>query len=537
VTRKNAMATLAAPPENEPPSGVARVGRQVVLSALALLCLVGIAVVLRRPSYALSQPFWLDEAWVANVIRGPWRQLPMLASSTPIGWSCLLRLAPRFDGPQQLRLVPLSLAAFTIFPVYFLGRLVWPERRWPAILLGAIIAALPASVAYLELKPYTTEACLALGLVTLGIWVQRAAAIRTRLIIFTLVAIASFLLSHTAFIVVIAVLLALFVQAALNCDGSTLAAITGAGLAVAGVEAALYLLFISQADNSNMRAYWRFDYIPVRGSVTYAVDFAATRLARSLAATGFGPWPLCLALIAIGAVTLFQRRAAPAPVAIAVITVVLVVAGALGRYPFLGPRTSMFYTAMLALLAGAGLVRLVGVATHGLAPAPARLTHWLLRSLAGTVAGIAIVLFIQATLQARTQLISAEDVPQKIACIIKHRQPGDAILVSWASSYAFAYYWPATPIFVPKTAPIAVLYQVTYPEPSDVIIAGFGDKLSIRAAITAAAARGGRVWVILSPIDQSQFDLRALCVCSTSFAGTPPLFLLTPKKDETGRGR
>src|SRR5262249_15357730 len=255
-------------PENEPHSSdPARVGRQVGLSALALFCLVGFAVALRRPSYALSQPFWLDEAWVANVIRGPWKQLPMLASSTPIGWSSLLRVAPRFDGPQQLRFVPLSFAALTIFPAYFLGRLVWPERRWPALLLGAVIAALPASVAYLELKQYTTEACLALGLVTAGIWVQRAAAIRTRLIIFTLVAMASFLLSHTAFIVVSALLMALFVQAALNRRGSTLAAITVAGLAVAGVEAALYLLFISQADNSIMRAYWRFDYIPVQSSV------------------------------------------------------------------------------------------------------------------------------------------------------------------------------------------------------------------------------------------------------------------------------
>jgi hypothetical protein len=77
--------------------------------------------------YLLSRPFWNDEAWVAVTTRYPLGALPATTSSTPIGWSFLLRLMI-FGGQQRLRLLPLLFAALCIPAAYCLvRRLPWPD--------------------------------------------------------------------------------------------------------------------------------------------------------------------------------------------------------------------------------------------------------------------------------------------------------------------------------------------------------------------------------------------------------------------------
>ena len=42
----------------------------------------------------LTQPYWLDEAWVAVLTRLPWSRITGMSSSTPVGFLALLKLVP-----------------------------------------------------------------------------------------------------------------------------------------------------------------------------------------------------------------------------------------------------------------------------------------------------------------------------------------------------------------------------------------------------------------------------------------------------------
>src|SRR5260370_42451856 len=65
-----------------------------------LAATVGLAVlVVWNVHYLLSQPYWLDEAWVADSVRAPLAVIPRLSARTPLGWVLLLPLVP-LRGPD-----------------------------------------------------------------------------------------------------------------------------------------------------------------------------------------------------------------------------------------------------------------------------------------------------------------------------------------------------------------------------------------------------------------------------------------------------
>ena len=68
-----------------------------------------LVLVVHDVGYLLRQPFWTDEAWVAVTTRFPLSQLPATTSSTPIGWSALLRVVT-VSRTQTGRLLPLGFA-------------------------------------------------------------------------------------------------------------------------------------------------------------------------------------------------------------------------------------------------------------------------------------------------------------------------------------------------------------------------------------------------------------------------------------------
>jgi len=126
-----------------PPEALSRPGRLDALRRLPeaagrvlrhaefwlVLVLAGLTFVVHDVPYVLRWPFWTDEAWVAVTTRFPLSQLPAVTSSTPIGWSLLLRLFT-VGGQQWLRLLPLCFAALTVAVAYVFGRgLGWRDRR------------------------------------------------------------------------------------------------------------------------------------------------------------------------------------------------------------------------------------------------------------------------------------------------------------------------------------------------------------------------------------------------------------------------
>ena len=93
------------------------------VEGLVAVGLAALAVAIRAPGYLLSRSFWLDEGWVVDSVRAPLHQLELLTSSTPIGWTLLLRLVPPVGGPERYRLLPLAFAALTALAAWRLGSL------------------------------------------------------------------------------------------------------------------------------------------------------------------------------------------------------------------------------------------------------------------------------------------------------------------------------------------------------------------------------------------------------------------------------
>lgn len=103
-------------------------GGRLAVQGLVALGLTVLAVAIRDPRYLLTRSFWLDEGWVVDSVRAPLHQLELLTSSTPIGWTLLLRLVPPVGGPERYRLLPLAFAALTALAAWRLGRMLGPDR-------------------------------------------------------------------------------------------------------------------------------------------------------------------------------------------------------------------------------------------------------------------------------------------------------------------------------------------------------------------------------------------------------------------------
>jgi hypothetical protein len=87
---------------------------------------------------------------------------------------------------------------------------------------------------------------------------------------------------------------------------------------------------------------------------------------------------------------------------------------------------------------------------------------------------------------------------QQVDHLLAHRRPGDVVVVGWAASFTFAYYWPDRPTFVATTVPTAVLFQVRYPDRDDLVLIRRNRPDQVFGAVREAAARSGsgRVWLV-----------------------------------------
>jgi hypothetical protein len=94
----------------------------------------------------------------------------------------------------------------------------------------------------------------------------------------------------------------------------------------------------------------------------------------------------------------------------------------------------------------------------------------------------------------------AGTVRQQVAYVLAHRQPGDAVVVGPAASFAFGFYWPERPTFRPATASTAVRFQVDYQGRDDLVVVHQppGWPGIVTGMRQAARSRSGRVWVVLA---------------------------------------
>jgi hypothetical protein len=449
-----------------------------------VVVLLAVALVARRPAYMLSHPFWLDEGWVADSVRAPLHQLRLLTSSTPIGWTLLLRLVPPVGGPQQLRLLPLAFGVASVIPAWSLGRMLGGATPVYGLAAALAAAVVPLGLARHDLKQYTAEACLALVLMLAAARLE-ASWSRCRLAILAAACIFAFPFSNTAPFVTIGLFGGLALATAFRRAWRRLAELTVVTVVVAAAQGAFYVGVASAGDNPVMRAYWSRRFVPSDQGLGVAADFVAARFHATLHDLGLGPWPVAAALVGLGLVALARAGLGGIALAVPLIAVELVVAGVLHRYPVLDQRTSLFVITLWMVLAGLGLAWLaVGLAAgRGGGAVP-------------SVAALETVLVPAARTAAATPLPDA-DVRGVVRYVLDHREPGDVVVVSVHDSYSFAWYWPDRPVFVRTRAPTAVRFQVTYP-PGGPVVARYVDDASLDDALAQVRPGTRRVWLLVA---------------------------------------
>ncbi|HKS98389.1 MAG TPA: hypothetical protein VJT31_02575 [Rugosimonospora sp.] len=490
-------------------------------AAAILACLAAVPVV-HAIGPVLREPYVLDEAWTGLSAKAPLSQLTWLTASTPLGWTLLLRLFP--VGGEAQRLLPLVFLAGSVAAAYAFGRLLGWSGRGQAVLAGLTAAAaavlLPAQQLRHDLKQYTADAAIAVALFALVAWAETRWS-RRRGVVLLLAISAGSLVSHTAILTGAAAIGGLASVALLRrawrqvLDIAVLGALTGAVLAV------VYQAVDKAGRTGDLYQFWA-GFFP---GIHALPGYLALRLGRLQPVLGM-PWPLFLALAAVGLVVVARTGRPATAVAVALLPPGLVVAGVARLYPLLDLRTSHFCYVTLAVVGAVGVTDLARLA--------GRLTRPHARIWVGAALSLVAIGGYAAANAAwlRYPVVNYDwvnevgptpppgltgDVPAQVRYIASHRRPGDVILIHGPDEYAFAYYWSVDrPTFV-RGGSGAIGWSVTYPAADRIVIAGERDPAATRAALTRALAltgSGGQVWLVRSHVAPSDIQAWASAVAA-----------------------
>ena len=499
MIRRQARRTSPAAPSPEPgeeagglsgcsrrPLRWRRVGETLAAVLLGLLVLV-----VHDVGYLLRQPFWTDEAWVAVTTRFPLSQLPATTSSTPIGWSALLRLVT-VQGEQTGRLLPLAFAGVAVVIAYWLGRgLGWrrPGASAAAGLLAAVgVLLVPAMLVRDDLKQYTADACVVLLTLAMTSRLERQwsrwslVALAATVVGGMLFSVAAAFAGAAAFVAVSAVQLA-------RRSWPRFAEAMVAGGCAAVLMLGIYKAFYARAVVPGLTSYWSAFYLPVAKGLHADITFVASRFGAVGDYFGLGPAWLAVGLVVAGLVTLFRLGRPAVAVTVAVLWPEMLALSAAQKYPFLDLRTSTFLFAVTAAVAAIGLVGLC----------------WLLwPRLRGTLAvGLAVLavaaFVVNAQPHERSHTIPNEDVRDQVHYVATQAAQGDVILVNLNSNWGFAYYWPVGDPSRRADAAVLQGYEAYFPGQPDIVVARTRDLAGVGAALSQALARAGacgRIWLV-----------------------------------------
>jgi hypothetical protein len=398
---------------------------------LAIAVIAAIATLFVHPiSKLLHQPYWVDEAWVADLTRASWSRMVAVGSPTPVGFVALLKLVPG-SGQQRGRLLVLGFSVLGVVAAYVFARtLQWNSRRFAqfaGIATAFVVMMAPVSLIRNDLKQYTCDAFCAIAILTLGAKSERDSD-------FPLAwlggaAVAAALFSSTSAFVTVAMFGGLLISAVTRRQWQRAREIAIAGAITGVLLAAYFALVVNPKLSNGLHAYWAANYL--HGTPLDVLHASWHRL-RLLASDLAMPAIFFVLLFFAGVYELDRLRARAVAVAVPLLWIEMVIIGRLQKYPFLDLRTSQFLlvSSLLVVAIGAvGLVRLAGTRLH-------------------LVAGVAmaVVLAVSFTAGCRRFVdktaISQEDARSQTEYVAAHRTSRDVILVNGSGNFGFAYYWP-----------------------------------------------------------------------------------------------
>ncbi len=458
---------------------------------ICLAVAIGLAVLLVHDvPYLLRHSFWLDEAWVADTVRAPIGLTHTIGNITPVGWTFLLRLVP-FGGPERLRLVPLAFAMVAAAAAYLLGRELHLDRFITGILTGAAVLLSPAMLERDDLKQYTAEACACVILWVLVARAENEWRLR-RLVAIATVSSVGLLFTNTVIFVGVAAMAGLGLECLVSRRYRRLAEVAAASAGMLVVSLAIYLTLLRPELSPKLTAYWDPFYAPT-GSGAQAFHFVYRNLVALAPYGGFRSLAVDTIVVLAGIVALVWLRRIALAAIFPITFAIVIVASAARVYPFGDLRTSTFWLVMVPML--------MAIAVSAVGRLAARLdgrTPLL-------VGAAALAIWVPATnVYIRSHTIPNEDVHSQVEYLSSHFRRGDVVLVSYAASYAFAYYYGATPTFPAGDGPNGHIvayprlpWMVVLPQRQPVNLVNGLAEARRKIAAEPADARG-RIWIIRS---------------------------------------
>jgi hypothetical protein len=502
----------AAAPSDDPRGDQGRWHGRTARRGLALALLLGpglLVLVVHDVGYLLRVPYWTDETWVAASTRFSLSQLPLTTSSTPIGWSVLLRLVT-VGGTQVGRLLPLAFAGAAVVAAGWLGRgLGWRLREAPAVaglLAGIGVLLVPGMLTRNDLKQYTADACLALLALAVTSRLERDWSRRWLAGLSVTVWGGMLVSDAVAFVGIAAFGAVCLVQLARRAWGR-LAEAAVAGAVTAVLMAVVYAAFDARAvlPGLTYSPHFRTFYLPLGQGWSASISFLAERFGFMNGFIGLGPLWLAGLLFAAGVVTIFRLGRPATAVALAGLWPEMAVLSALHKYPFLDQRTSTFLFAVTAATAAIGVA---GVCCL--------LRPWLRGALAAAVAVAAVAAFaVSAQPSVRSHTIPAAhgDVRGQTQYVAAHAAPADVILVNLSSNWGFAYYWPSGRPSTRPDASVLQEYEAYFPGQPRIVVAFSRDAAGVTAALARAVAQARvaarqqscvRIWLVRTHVSPAE---------------------------------
>jgi hypothetical protein len=453
--------------------------------------------------YLLHVPYWIDESWVAMTTRYPLAQLPATTSSTPIGWSFLLRLVT-VGRSQSGRLLPLAFAGAAVVVAYWLGRRLDWRHRDSAVAAGVLAAAgallAPAMLVRDDLKQYTADACMALVILAVTARLERQWS-RRGLVLLSVATWGGMLFSHTAAFAGAAAWGAICLVLLTRRAWRRLAEAVGTAMCTGALALAVYVTFDARAIVPALTAFWQGSFVPVHKGMAASIHFLVHGLHGVRAVLGLGPYWLAVPLVIAGLVTLVRLGRPATAIAYIALWPEMVALSALQKYPYLDERTSTFLLACTVVVAAIGVAGIC-------AAVRARLGGDLGRATAAVLAAAAVLAFgLSARPYLRSHRIPDQDMNGIVAYLVRHAGPHDPIVVSAAANWAFAYYWPVgQPGRFPNSNTLQG-YQAYFPGQPRIVVAVQRDPQYIDLAMREALSqvRPGscaRIWLVLVQLSQ-----------------------------------
>jgi hypothetical protein len=395
-----------------------------------LVVIAAVCTVFVHPVHAmLSHSYWLDEAWVADMLRVPWSQVSSVANTTPLGFAALLRLVPG-SGLQRARLVVLMFSVLTVVMAYVFARsLAWasPWRaRVGAVTASVIVMLAPLSLGRNDLKQYTADAFCALVVLTMAVVVEGAPG--RRIWWFTVAALVVLPFSSTSSFVTVAAFAGLLGSALIARNGRRAIEVLVNGGTAGIVILGYYAAIVIPHTNKKTRDYWNAYYL--RGTPWHMLRVGWHRLFALRTSLGVPPL-LLIGVVIVGLIALVRLRAFAIVIAAVVLWFEMAVIARARLYPFLDLRTSHFLLVTILVIGAVGIAALIQLAYHWWRPAGA------------IVAVAGLVLFVAGVRPRIDQLnIPYEPAREQAQYVAAHVTPDDVVLVNSTGSFAFSYYWP-----------------------------------------------------------------------------------------------